>query len=252
MDLKDAAIADQLTLVEFVLFKRLKPRDMLRQVWKAKKGSAAFQACIGHFNFISSWVGTMILLPLKPKHRARVMEKFISVAKILRDMGNFNTTMAIIGAMNTSSIHRLAQTRELFQTKEAWNTFKELEHLMSAERSFFEYRAALRSIKGSCIPYLGVHLGDLFSISEGNKDFKQDGTLHWQKFVLMTDVISMVMAFIQQSETTYGKIQQDPAVAKVITETNVLDDEEQYKKSVGIEPSKLNHSRSLSKFALFG
>ncbi|KAG0256633.1 hypothetical protein BG011_004420 [Mortierella polycephala] len=265
IDIKDKAIAEQLTCVEYGFFKKLKPRDMLRHVWKTKKGSAALQACIAHFNFISSWVGTMILLPAKAKHRAKMMEKFISIAKILRDMGNYNTTMAIIGAMNTSSIHRLVQTRELLQGKEIWNTFKELEHLMSSVRSFYEYRSALKShtinvtsnnIGGStmkvvkpCIPYLGVHLGDLLSTSEGNKDFRQDGTLHWQKFVLMADVVAMVMTF--QQDPGYNKIHPDPFISRVITDTRVLDDEELYIKSVGMEPSKLNHSRSISKFTFF-
>ncbi|KAF9104999.1 hypothetical protein BGX27_009851 [Mortierella sp. AM989] len=252
MEVKDVAIAEQLTYIEYNLFRRLKPRDMLRQVWKTKKGSVAFQACITHFNYISSWVGTMVLLPLKAKHRAKMMEKFISIAKILRDMGNYNTTMAIIAAMNTSSIHRLVQTRELLQSKEIWNTFKELEHVMGTERSFSEYRAALRSTKLPCIPYLGVHLADLLSISEGNKDFRQDGsTLHWQKFVLMTDVIMMVMSFQQQQEPYCYRIQPDPNVTRMILDMNVLDDEALYLKSVNIEPSKLNHSRSLSKFAFF-
>ncbi|KAI1315409.1 hypothetical protein EDD11_000797 [Mortierella claussenii] len=281
MEIKDVAVAEQLTCVEYGLFKKLKPRDMLRQVWKTKKGSAAFQACISHFNFISSWVGTMILTPTKPKHRAKMMEKFISIAKILRDMGNFNTTMAIIGAMNTSSIHRLVQTRELLQSKDSWTTFKELEHLMSSERSFFEYRTALRAAKLPCIPYLGVHLGDLLSISEGNRDFRPvvatTGTgihhdmttttttttttmvgsgmmLHWQKFVLITDVISMVMAFQQDASgmAAYHRIQPDPFISRVITDTHVLDDEELYAKSVLAEPPlKLNHSRSLSKFTFF-
>jgi len=56
---------------------------MLRQVWKTNRGSAAFQACIAHFNFISSWVGTMILSPPKVKNRAKMMEKFISIAKVM-------------------------------------------------------------------------------------------------------------------------------------------------------------------------
>ncbi|KAI1317224.1 hypothetical protein EDD11_008816 [Mortierella claussenii] len=247
IEIKDAAIAAQLTCVEFGLFKKLKPRDMLRQVWKTSKGSAAFQACIAHFNFISSWVGTMILSPPKAKNRAKMMEKFINIAKILRDMGNFNTTMAIIGAMNTSSIHRLVQTRELLQGKEVWTTFKELEHLMSSERSFYEYRQALKIQKLPCIPYLGVHLGDLLSISEGNRDFRQDGTIHWQKFCLLTEVISTVMHF--QSEPY--SIHPDPFISRVITDTHVLDDEELYTKSVGTEPGKLHHSRSLSKFNFF-
>ncbi|KAG0040870.1 hypothetical protein BGZ82_007892 [Podila clonocystis] len=247
IEIKDGAIAAQLTCVEFGLFRKLKPRDMLRQVWKTNRGSAAFQACIAHFNFISSWVGTMILSPPKVKHRAKMMEKFISIAKILRDMGNFNTTMAIIGAMNTSSIHRLVQTRELLQGKEIWTTFKELEHLMGSERSFHEYRNALKTAKLPCIPYLGVHLGDLLSISEGNRDFRQDGNIHWQKFCLLTEVISTVMHF--QSEPY--KIQPDPFISRVITDTHVLDDEELYTKSVGTEPGKLHHSRSLSKFNFF-
>ncbi|KAF9987719.1 hypothetical protein BGZ75_000190 [Mortierella antarctica] len=247
IDIKDSAIAAQLTCVEFGLFKKLKPRDMLRQVWKSSKGSAAFQACIAHFNFISSWVGTMILSPSKAKNRAKMMEKFITIAKILRDMGNFNTTMAIIGALNTSSIHRLVQTRELLQGKEIWNTFKGLEHLMSSERSFFEYRSALKVQKLPCIPYLGVHLGDLLSISEGNRDFRQDGTIHWQKFCLLAEVISKVMHF--QSEPYM--IQPDPFISRVITETHVLDDEEMYTKSIGTEPGKLQHSRSMSKFNFF-
>ncbi|KAG0207232.1 hypothetical protein BGX28_001502 [Mortierella sp. GBA30] len=190
IEIKDAAIAAQLTCVEFGLFKKL---------------------------------------------------------KILRDMGNFNTTMAIIGAMNTSSIHRLVHTRELLQGKEIWNTFNELEHLMASERSFFEYRSALKAQKLPCIPYLGVHLGDLLSISEGNRDFRQDGTIHWQKFCLLTEVISTVMHF--QSEPY--RIQPDPYISRVITDTHVLDDEDLYTKSIGAEPGKLQHSRSLSKFSFF-
>ncbi|KAG0237422.1 hypothetical protein BGW42_000998 [Actinomortierella wolfii] len=246
MDISDEDVADQLTCVEFGLFRKLKPRDMLRQVWKSGKGSVAFQACIAHFNFISSWVGTMILAPPKVKHRAKMMEKFISIAKILRKKGNYNTTMAIVGAMNTSSIHRLVQTREMLQNKEIWTTFKELEKLMSSERSFAEYRAALKATKPPCIPYLGVHLGDLLSISEGNKDFRQDGSIHWQKFVLMSDVIMKVMEF---QKVSY-EIEPDPFISRIITDTHVLDDEELYTKSVDTEPNKLNHSRSLS-FKLF-
>ncbi|KAF9410752.1 hypothetical protein BGZ76_005444 [Entomortierella beljakovae] len=256
IEIKDGAIAAQLTLVEFGLFRKIKPRDLLRHVWKTNKGSAAIQASVAHFNFISSWVGTMILSPSKAKNRAKMMEKFINIAKILREMGNFNTMMAIIAALNNSSIWRLGQTRELLQGKEVWNTFKELDHLMGAEKSFSEYRQALKVQKLPCIPYLGVHNQDILSISEGNRDFRPDGTIHWQKFCLLTDVISMVMQF--QSES-YA-IQPDPFISRIITDTHVLDDDELYHKSLGTEPNKsqqpnkfqqsnkLQHSRSLSRF----
>ncbi|KAF9578530.1 hypothetical protein BGW38_005619, partial [Lunasporangiospora selenospora] len=278
LEISNLEIAEQLTCVEFGLFRRLKPRDLLRHVWKSKRGSNAFQACVTHFNFISSWVGTMILSssPTKAKTRAKMMEKFIWIAKHLRDMGNYNTTMAILGALNMSPIHRLTQTREILKNSnghsssqhhghgngghhghvhsskeckkgEAWETFKELEQLMSSERSYAEYRASLKTRSMPCIPYLGVHSRDLLSISEGNKDFRIDGTLHWQKFILLTEVISTVMSFQKSSYTA----KPDPIISRIITETPVLSEDEMYAKSTAVEPGKLNHSRSLSKFTFF-
>jgi hypothetical protein len=92
-----------------------------------------------------------------------------------------------------------------------------------------------------------VHLGDLLSISEGNRDYRQDGTVHWQKFCLLADVISTVMQF----QSAPYMIQPDPFISRVITDTHILDDEALYTKSVGTEPSKLHHSKSISKFTFF-
>jgi hypothetical protein len=110
-------------------------------------------------------------------------------------------------------------------------------------------------------------LADLLSISEGNKDFRHDGvTLHWQEFVLMTDVVNTVMTLQRQEpdqeqqqqqqqqpqqnyNSAYKRIQPDPPILRLVTDLKVLDDEERYLKSTTIEPSnnKLSHSRSLSK-----
>ncbi|KAG0054244.1 hypothetical protein BGZ83_011676 [Gryganskiella cystojenkinii] len=395
MDLKDSAIAEQLTLMEAQLFQELQPRDMLRQVWKGKRtngplpagsgsgsvtsgtGSTAFLACIAHVNFITCWAATMILLPSKAKNRAKMIEKFISIGRILKEMRNYSTLMAIVGAVNATAIHRLHQTRNLVgnggrgSNGESWKVFQELEHLMSSGSSYAEYRATLKAAAMdisdksspsmsfsslmspmspgspmpcsssptlppsssspsylSCIPYLGVHLADLLSISEGNKDSRQDGTLHWQKFVLLTDTIATVMQFLpekpspyQESQSNthqpqqqrsrlsgekrgYSRIQIDPFIARFITDIRVMDADEQWARSIELEPqtghgggssltvnssssnpfssfsaafnyhqsgsgasiassgssiysssstsSRLNHSRSLSKFTFFG
>jgi len=305
MDLKDSAIADQLTWMEAQLFQKLQPRDMLRQVWKGKRvngpssssgsgsgttpsGSVAFQACIAHFNYVSSWVSTMILLPPKAKNRAKMMEKIIGIARILKDMQNFSTLMAIVSAMNSAAIHRLHQTRHLVANSsgggrgnsnnggENWKVFQELEQLMSNERSYSEYRAALKIAAAnmpmssssqpsqmSCIPHLGIHLSDLFLISEGNKDFRQDGTLHWQKFVLMTDSIASVVQFLPEkqhpsqqqqpgesrsegssSAAGYDRIQSDPFISRFISDIHIMDDDERFKRSVEIEPPMSQHGSS--------
>jgi hypothetical protein len=52
-------IAQQLCLIEFEIFKRIKPRDLLQHIWgkrsKNSVASSSVAASIEHFNFISSW-----------------------------------------------------------------------------------------------------------------------------------------------------------------------------------------------------
>jgi hypothetical protein len=40
-----------------------------------------------------------------------------------------------------------------------------------------------------------VHHQDLISIDEANKDFRQDGSIHWNKFKLMGKTIMLMMKF---------------------------------------------------------
>ncbi|POI27429.1 hypothetical protein CIB84_008821, partial [Bambusicola thoracicus] len=48
--------------------------------------------------------------PVKKKHRARVIEYFIDVARECFNIGNFNSLMAIISGMNMSPVSRLKKT----------------------------------------------------------------------------------------------------------------------------------------------
>lgn len=40
-----------------------------------------------------------------------------------------------------------------------------------------------------------MHHQDLISIDEANKDFRQDGSIHWNKFKLMGKTIMLMMKF---------------------------------------------------------
>lgn len=41
----------------------------------------------------------------------------------------------------------------------------------------------------------GIHNQDLVSLAEANKDFRADGTIHWEKFRLMGETIMATMKF---------------------------------------------------------
>ncbi|CAG8609734.1 33440_t:CDS:10 [Gigaspora margarita] len=240
-ELSEKDIANELTYQEFQLFKKISGRDLLRHIWtpqgSVQRENGRVAKSIQHFNFISNWVSTMILSQEKLKHRAAMLKKFMKIAVIIRESNNYNTLMAIIAAINSSPITRLRRTRELLKGKSCYKKFHNLEVLMSTEKSFGNYRMALKAPsrghdeqKG--IPYLGIHLQDLLSIGEGNRNFQDDGRVHWNKFALMGDVLNMIRKF---QKSSYN-IRSNTLIEKFIADTDIMNDDELYKKSLELEP----------------
>uniref|UniRef100_A0A3Q1HA15 Ras-GEF domain-containing protein n=1 Tax=Acanthochromis polyacanthus TaxID=80966 RepID=A0A3Q1HA15_9TELE len=74
------------------------------------KKASNLEAYVEWFNRLSYLVATEICMPVKKKHRARVIEFFIDVARECFNIGNFNSLMAIISGMNMSPVSRLKKT----------------------------------------------------------------------------------------------------------------------------------------------
>lgn len=77
--------------------------------------------------------------------------------QVLRNNNNYNTLMAVLAGVNSAAVLRLRQTRKLLQNRQSYRNYQALERLMSSERSFANYRQALRRSELPCIPYLSVH-----------------------------------------------------------------------------------------------
>ncbi|CAG8468306.1 8642_t:CDS:10 [Dentiscutata erythropus] len=225
-ELSEKDIANELTFQEFQLFKKISGRDLLRHIWapqgSVQRGNGRVAKSIQHFNFISNWVSTMILSQEKLKNRAAMLKKFMKIAVIVRELNNYNTLMAIIAAINSSPITRLRRTRELLKGKSSYKKFHNLEVLMSTDKSFGNYRMALKAPsrghdeqKG--IPYL---------------NFQDDGRVHWNKFALMGDVLNMIRKFQKPSYN----IKSNTLIEKFIADTTIMNDDDLYKKSLELEP----------------
>jgi len=98
----------------------------------------------------------MILGETTPKKRSKIIIKFIKIAKMLQQSHNFNTLMAVLSALLSTSVSRLAQTQKYVveKGKDAFTSLQELNRLMSSEKSFKIYRQALKSSELPCVPYL--------------------------------------------------------------------------------------------------
>ena len=153
----DTQIAAELTRLEWIFFSAIGPRDILRHILvprEQREPNGPVAKSIAHFNYISSWVGSMILIQSKAKQRARVLEKFMSIASILRKDNNYNTLQSVLAGLGNTSVHRLAQTHELVANKPVHKVYQSLTRLMKSDRSFAAYRLALENSGERTIPFL--------------------------------------------------------------------------------------------------
>ena len=240
MEVDDEIIATELTRLEWAFFTAIQPRDLLRHILVPHdKRDGPVARSISHFNYISNWVCSMILAQGKTKHRARMLEKFFNIASILRHDNNYGSLNSVLGGLSKTAVHRLKHTRELLKGKAVNKAYQSLVRLMSNERSSAAYRLALENSDGPTIPYVGVHLQDILSISDGNPSKRSsDGMIHWRKFSLMDEAVMAVVRCQQYDRY----IKPNPAVERLIVDVPVMDDEALYERSLLVEPRQGGNS----------
>lgn len=189
-------IAKELTRIDWVMFSSIRPRDLVRHVSlpaaqkNACKSLINVNRMIDHFNHLRDWVANFILFRDKAKHRVLMLEKFMQVARKLRDLNNYNALGAFLAGINSAAVHRLNATRELL-TPEIQKDWMKLEILMSPTRSYSAYRLAWENSSGERIPFVPLPLRDLVGSQEGNKTFvgEADARINWDMFEVMGEVI---------------------------------------------------------------
>lgn len=88
MEFSDDEIARELTRIDWIMYSSFRPRDLVQHVSisgpdKDKiKNLKHVSRMIKQFNHLSGFVANMILMRDKPKHRARALEKFMSIAHV--------------------------------------------------------------------------------------------------------------------------------------------------------------------------
>jgi len=226
-------IAEQLTLIDFDIFKNIKPNELLNQSWnkpKLKHRAPNVIAAIQRSTRVSFWVATMVLSQDDKQYRLKMMERFCEVCKCLMNLNNFNTLWGIMAGLHLASVHRLGAS-EKASKMDIW---KKVEKLMKPEGNHNNYRKVLANVTGPCIPYLGVHLTDLVFIEDGNPD-NLDEKINYKKRDLVVDTISMIQTF-QQSP--YRNIEITEPIYTFLQELPFLEDKELFEVSQFVEPKK--------------
>jgi hypothetical protein len=230
MDTVDDDVADEMTRIDWVMFSSIRLRDLVRHVslsleQKEKcKSLNNVNRMINHFNHIAHWVANMILMRDKAKHRAQMLEKFMTIALKLRQLNNYNGLAAVLAGINGSAIHRLAQTRNLVPA-DVQKRFARLVLLMGSQKSHFAYRLAWENSPLPRIPFIPLHRRDLVSAEEGSRTFvgASGDRINWKKFEVLSEVILPIM---KSQVVPYPNLQKHDIARELILDCRMPVDDE--------------------------
>uniref|UniRef100_A0A671XHU7 Ras protein specific guanine nucleotide releasing factor 1 n=1 Tax=Sparus aurata TaxID=8175 RepID=A0A671XHU7_SPAAU len=232
-------IAEQLTLLDHVVFKVIPYEEFFGQGWmKNDKNEKTpyIMRTTKHFNDISNLIATEILRCDDVVTRVSVIEKWVAVADICRCLHNYNAVLEITSSLNRSSVFRLKKTW-LKVSKQTKALIDKLQKLVSSEGRFKNLREALKNCDPPCVPYLGMYLTDLAFIEEGTPNYTEDNLVNFSKMRM----ISHIIREIRQFQQTAYKIDLQPKVSQYLLDRSfVLDEESMYEASLRIEPKVPN------------
>ena len=146
-----AQLAHYLTAIELERLLFIGPEEFVQAFAKENptvetalrdmKRTRNLEAYVQWFNRLSYLVATETCMQLKKRHRVRILDYFIDVAKECFNLGNFNSLMAIIAGLNMSPVSRLRRT----WAKVNLQKFEILEHQMDPTGNFNSYRSTLKA-----------------------------------------------------------------------------------------------------------
>ncbi|CAM9314248.1 unnamed protein product [Lampetra planeri] len=230
-------VAEQFTLMDADLFKKVVPYHCLGGIWsqRDKKGkehlAPTIRATVAQFNSVTNCVITTCLSnpTLKPNQRARLLERWIDVARECRILKNFSSLRAILSALQCNAIHRLKRTWEEV-CRESFRTFRELSEIFSDDNNYSLSRELLvkegtskfatleinpkraqrrhqqqrdLGVMQGTIPYLGTFLTDLVMMDTAMKDYTEGGLINFEKRRKEFEVIAQIK-LLQLASNNYS------------------------------------------------
>eukprot|EP01134_Creolimax_fragrantissima_P002136 CFRG2136T1 len=165
-------VAEQLTLIEFEYFHAIQMRDLKLKLWTNDIDSCPILKMIVHFNSVSTWVVHTILTADTLENGAKIIDRFRTLACILKKYHNYNTMMAIDGALQHTAVERLYRTLHELSDKKK-QALQELKTFTSPLMNYKKYREVQSNQNGFCIPYIGLYLRDMLHTDDALQSWMQ-------------------------------------------------------------------------------
>jgi len=174
LDIDPLELARQVTIKEMNIFCSIMPEELLASEWMKKSGSNAVnvRAMSTLSTDLSNLVADTILQYEDVKKRAVVIKHWIKVAHKCLELNNYDSLMAIICSLNSSTIIRMKKTWDLVSQKRK-DILKVLQDIVEPTKNHAVLRQRLHDHVPPCLPFVGTYLTDLTFVDIGNPATKQ-------------------------------------------------------------------------------
>jgi hypothetical protein len=170
MDFDPLEFARQLTIKESKIFCAILPEELLGTEWNKKTNSTAVnvRAKSTLSTDLANLVADTILVNEDQKKRAAIIKQWVKIAKKCLLLNNYDSLMAIICSLNSSTILRLKKTWEIVSQKTKV-TLENLRTIMDVSKNYSVLRQRLQNQVPPCLPFVGTYLTDLTFVDVGNQ-----------------------------------------------------------------------------------
>jgi hypothetical protein len=167
-------LARQLTIKEMTIFCSIMPEELLGSEWTKRSGSNAInvRAMSTLSTDLSNLVADTILQYEDAKKRAIIIKHWIKIAHKCLELNNYDSLMAIICSLNSSTIVRLKRTWDVVSQKRK-DMLKGLQAIVEPDKNYAVLRRRLHDHVPPCLPFVGTYLTDLTFVDAGNPATKQ-------------------------------------------------------------------------------
>ena len=241
LDAPAEEVAQQLCLLDAHMFAQIQAEELIDpRNWTAKEApcpAVNVLAFIQHWNRITNLVLTETMAREDYKERAKVLRHFVNIGRECYKDRDFNAAAAIAFAIKSPAVSRMHQTMEYMHKhfkKNEKQALEVLERISENAENWKGPRAIMNEACPPAVPHIGIYLGDLVFLNDGNPDMI-DGMINFSKKRMVASIISKIIAY-QKTPYTY---QLNERIAHWLEYSPVLSKDVCFETSKKLEP-KIN------------